>query len=180
MTGKAPERWCACLRTSGDGEHGGVVDGVAEDGVGRGDAGAGERGDLALVGGDVEEDVGDDAVGDGDAGGEDAGGRDGEAADALLDDPVAGGADGPDVGAGGLEVADEGEHLGEDVGLDLGGEEFGGGGAHLLLAEAVVDLDHLAADGELGDLAAEVGAVALVEPVDGARGRGCRGRSSSA
>jgi hypothetical protein len=37
------------LATS-DGEHSGVVDGVAEDGIGAGDAGAVEGGYLALVG----------------------------------------------------------------------------------------------------------------------------------
>ena len=45
-----------------DGEHGGVVDRVAEDGVGQGDADAAKGFDLAFVGGDVDEAVGDDAV----------------------------------------------------------------------------------------------------------------------
>src|SRR6202034_3704799 len=112
-----------------DGEHGRVVDGVAEDGVGCGDADAAEGFDFVFVGGDVEEAVGDDAVVDGDAGGEDVVGGDVEAADAFFDDPVVGGADGPDVAAVVLEVGDEGGEFGEDVGLDVVGEEVGGGGA---------------------------------------------------
>ncbi len=84
---------------------------------------------------------------DGDVGGEDLFGGDVEAADAFFDDPVAGGADGPDFGVGGLEVGDEGAEFGEDVGFDVGAEEFGGGGAEGRLGEAGVDLDHLAADG---------------------------------
>ena len=96
------------------------MDGVAEDGVGVGDAGAGEGGGFALVGGDVDEGVGDDAVGDADAGGEDAVGGDAEALDALFDDPVVGGADGPDLDVAGAEFVDEGEHLGEDVLLRCG------------------------------------------------------------
>jgi hypothetical protein len=131
-----------------DGEHGGVVDGVAEDGAGCGDAGAVKGGDFELVGGDGEERVGDDAAWvDGYLCGEDFFGGDVEAADALFDDPVRGGTDGPDLGAGGLEVVDEGEEFGEDVGFDVGGEELGRGGAEVLLGEAGVDLDHLAADG---------------------------------
>ncbi len=149
---------------SGDGEHGGVVDGVAEDGVGGGDAGVAEGGDFAFVGGDVEEGVRRDTVVRGDAGGEDSMGGDVEAGDGLFDDPVVGGADGPDVAAVGLEVVDELAHLGEDVGFDVGGEEGGGGGAEGVDGEAAVDLDHLAADLELVDLAAVVGVVAGEEP----------------
>ena len=59
----------------------------------------GER--LALVCGDIDERAGDEAVDDGDARGEDALGRDAEVADAFFNDPVVGGADGPDFAAGG-------------------------------------------------------------------------------
>ena len=55
-----------------------------------------------------------------DAGGEDAAGGDAEALDALFDDPVVGGADGPDLDVAAAEFVDEGEHLGEDVLLDAG------------------------------------------------------------
>ena len=136
----------------GDGEHGGVVDGVAEDGVGGGDADAAEGFDFVLVGGDVDEAVGDDAVDDFDAGGEDAVGGDAEAAHAFFDDPVVGGADGPDVAAVVLQFGDEVRHFGEDVGLDVVAEEVAGGGAEGLDGEAAVDLDHLAADVDLGDV----------------------------
>ena len=84
---------------AGDGEHRGVMDGVAEDRVGRGDADAGEGGDFAFVGGHVEEDVGDDAVLDLDAGREDAVCGDPKRANTFFDDPVVGGADGPDLDA---------------------------------------------------------------------------------
>ena len=138
--------------------------GVAEDCVGRRDADARERGDLALVGGDIKESIGDDPVSDEYTRGEDAVWRNGESADALLDDPVAGRADGPYLCAGGLQVAHEREHLGENIPLDLSGEELSGGGAHLGFAEAGVDLHHLSADGEFGDLAGEVAAIAEVQP----------------
>ncbi len=152
---------------AGDGEHGGVMDGVTEDGVGGGDAGAGEGGDFAFVGGDVEDGVGGEAVGvDGDAGGEDAVGGDVEAADAFFDDPVVGGADGPDIAAKGLEFGDELAHFGEDVGLGEFAEELGGGAAEIGEGDAAIDLDHFAADGELGDFAAVVGVVAAIEPGD--------------
>ena len=118
---------------AGDGEHGRVVDGVAEDGVGCvfacRDADATEGFDFVFVGGDVDEAVGDDAVNDFDARGEDVIGGDVEAADAFFDDPVVGGADGPDVAAVVLELGDEDGEFGEDVGLDVIGEEVGGGGA---------------------------------------------------
>ena len=71
-------------------------------------------------------------------------------------------------------------HLGEDVGLDLGGEVVGGGGAHVGVAEAGVDLDHFAADGEFGDLAGEVALIAPVEPADGFGREQARGRWTSA
>ena len=105
-----------------------------------------------------------------DAGGEDAVGGDAEALDALFDDPVVGGADGPDLDVAVAELVDEGEHLGEDVLLDAGLEEDAGGGAHLLFAEALVHLDHLAADVEFGDFAAEVAPVFGVDPVGGVAG----------
>ena len=152
--------------SAGDGEHVRVVDRVAEDGVGGGETDAGEGGDFSFVGWYVKDGVADDAVGDSDAGCEDSVGWDVEAADAFVDDPIAGGTDGPDFGAGGLQLADEGEQFGEDVALDLGGEELCSGGAHVGLADAAVDLHHFAADCEFGDLAGEVAFVALVEPGD--------------
>src|SRR6266702_6927197 len=152
---------------AGDGEHVRVVDGVAEDCVGCGEADTGECGDFAFVGGDIDERIGDEAVGDRDLCGEDSVCGDVEALDTFFDDPVAGGADGPYFGSGGLEVADEGQEFGEDVALDLRGEEFGGRGAHVRLAEAAVDLDHFAADVEFGDLACEIAFVAEVEACDG-------------
>src|SRR6185437_13345222 len=99
-----------------DGQHGGVVDRVAEDGVRLSDANAGERGGFAFVGGDVEQAVGDDTVLDGDPGGEDTIRWNIEAADAFFDDPVVGGTDGPDLDATGLIVGDEGAEFGEDAG----------------------------------------------------------------
>ena len=138
---------------------------------GCGDAGAGEGGCFALVGGDVDEGVGDDAVDDVDAGGEDAVGGDAEARTALFDDPVVGGADGPDArrcGCGGRRR----ERLisGKMFLVDAGWKEGTGGGADLFFAEALVHLDHLAADGDLGDLAAVVEAIAVVDPVGGLAG----------
>ena len=157
---------------AGDGEHGGVVDGVAEDGVGSGDADAVEGGDLVLVGGDFDEAVGDEAV-------DDRGTRAARTRLAGMPKRVM-----PSSMTQSLveltaqmstPLAWRSEtrlrHLGEDVGFDAGGEEGAGGGAHLGLAEAVVHLDHLAADGELGDLAALVEAVAGVDPGRWSRGR---------
>jgi hypothetical protein len=127
------------------------VNGVAEDAVGCGDtccdADTAKGFDFAFVGGDVDEAVGDDAVLDFYACGEDAVGGNVEAADAFFDDPVVGGADGPDVATVALEFGDELGEFGEDVGLDVGAEEVGGGAAESFNGEAAVDLDHLAADG---------------------------------
>ncbi len=134
--------------------------------VARCDADAAEGFDFVLVGGDVEEAVGDVSIFDFYAGGEDVAGGDVEAADAFFDDPVVGGADGPDVAAVVLELGDEDGELGEDVGLDVVAEELGGGGAEAVDGEAAVDGDHVAADVVLGDGAALVAGVALLDPVD--------------
>ena len=107
---------------------------------------------------------------DGDARGENALRWDAKVADALFDDPVIRGADGPDFAAGGAEIGDQALHLWEDVGMNLGAEEGGGGAAKLGLFEAGVELHHLAADGEFGDVAGEVEAVAGVDPVGGIAG----------
>jgi len=156
---------------AGDGEHGGVVDGVAEDGVGSViaccDAYAREGDDFIFVGGDVEEVVGDEAVGvDLDMGGEDAVGGDVEAANTFFDDPVVGGADGPDVAAVVLKLGDQGGEFGEDVGLDELGEEMGGGAAEGINGEAGVDGGHVAADVVLVDRLIFVAFVAGEDPVD--------------
>jgi hypothetical protein len=149
-----------------DGKHGGVVDGVAEDGVGCGDGDAAEGFDFVFVGGDVDEAVGDDAVVDLDAGAEDMVGGDVEAVDSFFDDPVVGGTDGPDVAAVVPELGDERGELGEDVGLDVVAEEMGGGGAEGFDGETAVDLGHVAADVVLGYGAALVAFVAFIEPRD--------------
>jgi hypothetical protein len=156
--------------STGDGQHGGIVQGVAEDDVGMGDARAGEGSDLAFVGGDVAQGGcgygGAAGAGAGDAGGEHVVGGDVEAADTFFDDPVAGGADGPDVDAGAAKIADEAEHFGKDVFFDLGGEELGGGVAEGGDGDALVDLDHFAADVEFGDVSGLVTHVAAFHPVD--------------
>jgi len=155
---------------AGDGEHGGVVDGVAEDGVwcvfAGGDADAAEGFYFVFVGGDMDEAVGDEAVVDFYAGREDVVGGDVEAADAFFDDPVVGGADGPEVAAFLLELGDEGGEFGEDVGLDVVAEELGGGGAEAIDGEAAVDGDHVAADVVLGDGGVFIAFVALLDPGD--------------
>ncbi len=138
--------WIDGEGAAGDPEHGGVVDGVAEDSVGVGDADAAEGCGLAFVGGDVDEVAGGDAVFDFGAGGEDAAGGNVEEFDAFFDDPVVGGADGPDFCSLLLEFGDEGAEFGEDLGLDVGAEVFGGGAAEFVFVEAGVDLDHFAAD----------------------------------
>ena len=96
--------------------------------------------------------------------------RNAEVADAFFDDPVVGGADGPDFAAGGVEIGDEALHLRKDVGMDLGAEEGGGGAAELGLLEAGVELHHLSADGEFGDVAGAIEAVAGIDPVGGIAG----------
>ena len=53
---------------------------------------------------------------------------------------------------------------GEDVSLNTLTEELGGGLPEGVDGEALVDLDHFAADGELGDFAAVVAVIAGVEP----------------
>ena len=100
--------WVDGEGVAGDFQHGGVVDGVAEDGVWVEDADAAEGLGLAFIGGDVDELAGDDSVFDFDAGGEDVAGGNVEALDAFFDDLVVGGADGPDFRALLLESGDEG------------------------------------------------------------------------
>ena len=150
----------------GDREHGGVVDGVAEHDIGGMDPGLMEGCNFALVGGDGEQLVGDDAAGDTDAGGEDTSGGDAELADAFLDDPVVGGADGPDFGSELMELLNQRAHFRKDAGADELGEVDAGDAAHFIFVQTLVHLDHFAADGELADVSAEVGAVAAVDEVD--------------
>jgi hypothetical protein len=163
-------RWIDGEGAACDFEHGGVVDGVAEDGVGVGDADAAEGFGLAFVGGDVDELAGDDAVFDLDGGREDAADGNVEALDAFFNDPVVGGTDGPDFRALLLELGNESAQFGEDLRLDVGAEVFGGGAAEFVFVEAGVDLDHFAADVEFGDFALAVEAMAGVDPVRGIAG----------
>ena len=142
------------------------MNGVAEDDVGCVDAGLVEGSDLALVCGNAEDLVGDDAVDDSDPGGQDVIGGDAEVTDAFLDDPVVGGADGPDLGAEQVELIDEVLHLREDSRAAELGEVDASDSAHLVFSQTLVHLDHFAADGEFGDFAAEIGAVAAVDEVD--------------
>ena len=132
-----------------------------------GEADAGEGGDFAFVGGDVEQRVGDEAVDDSYSGCEDAGGlmpkRRTPSSMTQSQVELTAQISTPRNWSSRMRTS----HLGKDVGFDLGGEEFGGGGAEVGLAEAGVDLDHLAADFEFGDLAGEVAAVADVEARDG-------------
>ena len=134
-------------RAARNGQHGGVVDGVAEDRVWVHNAGVTKGCDFALIGGNIEDPVGNAAVVYGYAGGEDAVGGDVEAADAFFNDPIVCGADGPDVGAALLELGDEVVEFGEDVGFDVIAEEGGGCDTESAFLEAGVNLDHLAADG---------------------------------
>ena len=158
--------WVDGEGTACDGEHGGVVDGVAEDYVGGVHAGVLESGHLPFVRRNGEDLVGDDSVDDSCSGGQDVIGGDAELTDTFLDDPVVGGADGPDLGSKLVELVDEGLHLREDPRTNELGEVDAGDAAHLVLTQTLVHLDHFAADGELGDLAAEVGAIAAVDEVD--------------
>lgn len=162
--------WINGEGVAGDFHHGCIVDGVAEDGVGIGDADASEGFGLSFVGGDVDEIAGDDSVFDFHTGCEDATGGNVKALDAFFHDPVVGGTDGPDFRALLLEFGDEGAELGEDLRLDVGTEVFGGSAAELVFVEAGVDLDHFAADLEFGDFALAVEAVAGVDPVGGIAG----------
>lgn len=148
-------------------EHGEVVNGVAEDGVGTGEADTLEGDGFAFVGGDVDDLAFDDAVFNANFGGKDADVRDAEFAYTFRDDPFVGGTDGPKLDASVLEGGEEGRNFREDAGLDDVCHVSGGGGAEFGLVEAGVDLDHLAADLQLRDLAGEVGAVTGVDPVSG-------------
>jgi hypothetical protein len=174
--------WRAAIRRSGadagiDGErrtgerkHGSVVDGITEDDIRLWAVYTLEGERLAIVCGDVDERAGDEAVHHGDAGGEDALRRDTEVANTLFDDPVVGGADGPDLASGGLEISDQALHLRKNVGVDLGAEEGGSSTAELGLFEAGVELHHLSADSQFGDVAGAIEAVAGIDPVGGIAG----------
>jgi len=162
--------WIDGEGVASDLEHGGVVNGVAEDGIGVGNTDAAKGFSLAFVGGDVDELAGDNAVFNFDAGGEDAISGNVEALNTFFNDPVVGGADGPDFGALLLKAGDEGAELGEDLRLDVGAEVFGGGAAELVFVEASVNLDHFTADLEFGDFALAVEAMTGVDPVRGIAG----------
>ena len=79
----------------GDLEHGEVVERVAEDGVGMGQAHAAKRHRFCRAGGNVDEFAGDDAVDNFDFGGEDALFGNAEIAHTFRDDPLVGGTHGP-------------------------------------------------------------------------------------
>ena len=129
-----------------------------------------ERQRFAFVRGDIDERAGDQAIDDGDAGGEDTLRRNAEVANAFFDDPVVSGADSPDLAAGGAQVGDQALHLRKDVGTDLGADEGGCSAAELGFLEAGVELHHLSADSEFGDVAGEIEAVAGIDPVGGIAG----------
>ena len=122
---------------------------------------------LALVRGNGSQLIADKAVPAGDASGENVRGGDAEPRDALFDDPVVGGADCPDLHVRRAKLFDQTQHLGKDIWLDEAGKEGSRGGAHFIDAEAGVHLHNLAADGQFGDFAAQVAAVAIVDAVGG-------------
>ena len=93
--------------------------------------------------------------------------RNAECANALGDDPLVGGADGPEIDAGLTQSGEERGQLGEDAGAYKLVEIVRGGGAQFLFAQAGVDLHHLTADHEFADVALAVGAMACVDPVAG-------------
>ncbi len=122
---------------------------------------------FVFVCGHVEELIGNHSVGiDLYARGEDVVGWDGEPADTFFDDPIVRGADGPDVASPLLEIGDQDGELGEDVGLDVLGEELRGGASEGFDREAGVDPGHVAADVVLGDRLIFVAFVPLENPVD--------------
>src|SRR5262249_22072207 len=86
------QRWTRIDREGAtrDGQHRRVVDRVSEDCIGRRDADAIQRGDLAFVGRYVNDDVRDDSVLYLDACGKDVICRDPEAAHTLFDHPIIG------------------------------------------------------------------------------------------
>ncbi len=101
--------------TPGEGQHRGVVDGVAEDAVWRGQSDPAQGHSFALAGGNVEKFRGSNAIGDADARGQNAIGRDAEGAHALLDHPAIAGADGPNDATAAAQLVHQREHLGKDA-----------------------------------------------------------------
>jgi len=155
---------------AGDVQHGQVVDGVAEDGIGLVDANALEGGHFTFVGGNLDEVAGDLAINDGNFSGENPVLGDAEAADALGDDPTIGGADGPEFDANVAESGYQGLHFLKDALVHEFADILRGSGAEFLIAQAGVDLYHLPADGSFADTAGAIGAMARIDPVAGGAG----------
>jgi hypothetical protein len=143
---------------------------VAEDGGRMRQADAAESCGFGRAGGDVNQFAGDDLVGHFDFGGEDAIFGNAEFANALSDNPLVGGTDGPEFDVGLAQLVNEAGNFRKDVRADVFGNVAGGGGAQLLLTEAGVDLHHFATDADLVDGAGKICAVAGVHPIGGGTG----------
>jgi hypothetical protein len=157
--------WIDGISLFGEGEHRSIVNGIAEDGVGRGAVDAAERFGLAFVGWNVDDVFGDEAIFDADFCSHDAFSRNTEAGYAFFHNPVVGGTDGPDFRAAVVKSFDERQHFRKDIFLDLQAEVFASCLADFVFGVAFVDLEHFRADGVFIHFAAEVAAMARVEPV---------------
>jgi hypothetical protein len=151
-------------------QHGKVVERVAEDGISPGNSDAPESGGFGGSGGNVDEFAGDDSVCDSDLRSEHSIVGDAEFANTFRDDPLIGGADGPEFDSLVAQHGDERGYFGEDVRPNMFGKVTCGSGAEFLFMQAGVHLHHLSADLEFADVSGDVGAVAGVHPVAGGAG----------
>ena len=85
----------------------------------------------------------------------------------IFNQPVVGGADGPQCRSPFLQQTAKLTHLRKDVGTDHGVEKYMHGLAEFGFAQVAVDLHHLAADGEFGNFTAHIGSIPLIHPVAG-------------
>src|SRR5665213_1097934 len=160
-------RWVDREWTAREFQHRQVVNGVAEDRIGRGQSYPLECNGLAWAGGYVDNLGCNKPIRDADLGGQNALLRDAEVAHALGNHPAVGRTDGPKFSAALAQCGYQIDHLWKDVLMHKFLDVLGSGGAQFLLAQAGINLHHLAADFLFAHLAGTIGAVAGVNPIAG-------------
>ena len=153
------------IRLQCDLQHRSVVNGVSEYHVRSGDARLYQRLGLTFSGRNVEQLAGNDPTHYLGPCGNHPGGRNVEAANAFIDDPVVGRTHHPDICPTIVQRGNEGTHFGEDLVCETCLEECRSGPANFQFTQAVVDLNHFPAHGEFRDRAGKIEAVAGVDPI---------------
>ena len=142
-------------------QHRQIVDAIPENGIRMSESYTAQGCCLALVAWDIEQCAGCETILDGDAGCKHALWRNVQGAHALLNHPVRRGRHGPKLRPGGLQLAHKLHYVREEVWLNVLNEVLPRAVAEEVFAKTAIDLDHLAADGDLVHLAPVIPGVAL-------------------